>query len=120
MAARLGARLLDPQVAYLTGDAAAFDPMAATFEVLEVAPFGVARVRQLMRERRWRPVEIRRRAFPVEPDQLRRLLGRFEGEPIALLCTTIAGARTVIFARRVEEPARAERGGEKTAQGCRQ
>ena len=120
LAARLGARLLDPQVAYLTGDAASFDPMAATFEVLEVVPFGVARVRQLLRERRWRPVEIRRRAFPVEPDELRRLLGRVEGEPIALLCTTIAGTRTVVFARKVEDPSRAERAGEKTAQGCRQ
>ena len=105
---------------YLTGDAASFNPLAPTFEVLEVVPFGVARVRQLLRERRWRPVEIRRRAFPVEPDELRRLLGRVEGEPIALLCTTIAGTRTVVFARKVEDPSRAERAGEKTAQGCRQ
>ena len=101
LAHRLGAQLMDPMVAYLTGDGLAFDPLAATFRVLEVVPFSVARLRRLLRERGWRPDEIRRRAFPVEPDELRRLLGRLEGERVALLCTTLEGRRTVFVAERV-------------------
>jgi len=32
---------------------------------------------------------------------LRRLLGRIEGEPVSLLCTTLGGKRTIIVARRL-------------------
>lgn len=100
----LGARLMDEQVAYLTAPGPAFHPMAATFAVLEAMPFGVARLRQRLRDRGWRPTEVRRRAFPVEPEELLRMLGKLEGEPVTLLCTTLRGQRTVIIARRVEAP----------------
>ncbi|MEX0783887.1 MAG: SAM-dependent methyltransferase [Dehalococcoidia bacterium] len=102
----LGAQLMDPQVAYLTGPRPEIHPMAATFEVLEALPFSLSRLKARLRERSWRPDEVRRRAFPVEPDELRRLLGRLEGERVALLCTTIAGRRTVFVARRVMAPGR--------------
>lgn len=103
LAHRLGAWMLDSQVAYLSADSPAFDPLAATFEVLDVVPFSVRRLKELLAARGWRADEIRRRAFPVEPDELRRLLGRANGEPVTLLCTTIAGSRTVVVARRLRE-----------------
>ena len=102
LAYELDARLMDPQVAYLTAESPAFHPMAATFEVLDSLPFSLSRLKTRLRERGWRPDEIRRRAFPVEPDELRRLLGRLEGDRVTLVCTTIAGQRTVFVARRVE------------------
>lgn len=98
---RLGAQLLDEQVAYLTSEEPAFDALADTFEVMEVVPFSVARLRETLRARGWRADEIRRRAFPVEPDELRRLLGPIEGERVTLLCTTLQGRRTVVVARQV-------------------
>lgn len=105
LASRLEARLLDPHIAYLTADAPAFDPLAATFEVLEVLPFSVSGLKRRFRDAGWIPDEIRRRAFPVEPDELRRLLGRTSRKDgaarVTLLCTTIAGRRTVIVARRL-------------------
>lgn len=104
LAARLGAHLLDPQVAYLSGSTASAEPLAAAFQVLDVMHFSVARVRTRLRERGWRPTEVRRRAFPIEPDELRRLLGRLEGEPVTLLCTTLAGQRTVIVGRPGQQP----------------
>lgn len=97
----LGARLMDPQVAYLTAPEPAFHTMAATFEVLEVLPFAAGRLRERLRAARWRPAEVRRRAFPVEPDELLRILGPIEGEPVTLLLTTIAGKRLAIVARRL-------------------
>ena len=108
LAAQLGASLLDRQVAYLTASNAASSPLAAAFEVLDVVPFGVRSLKDHLRSRHWRPDEIRRRAFPVEPDELRRLLGKIDGEPVALLCTTLAGKRTVIVARKLPSPANCE------------
>ena len=99
LGARLGARLIDPHVAYLTGEAAAADPLADGFAVLDVLPFGVARLKTRLRDAGWRAQEIRRRAFPVEPDELRRLLGPQQGDAVTLLCTTIAGKRVVVFGR---------------------
>ncbi len=106
LAHRLGAWMLDSQVAYLSAGAPAFDPLAATFEVLDVVPFSVRRLKDLLAARGWHAGEVRRRAFPVEPDELRRLLGRPKGDPVTLLCTTIGGQRTVVVARRLrpEDP----------------
>ena len=105
LAHRLGAWMLDFQVAYLSAPKPAFSPLAATFEVLDVLPFSVNRLRDRLRAGGWRPDEIRRRAFPVEPDELRRLLGKLEGEPVSLLLTTLSGRRTVFIARRLFPPA---------------
>ena len=99
---RLNASLMDPQVAYLTSDTPAFDPLAATFEVIETVPFSVARLKERLKKLGLRADEIRRRAFPVEPDELRKLLGKGDGEPVTLLCTTIASRRTIFVARRVD------------------
>lgn len=103
LAARMEARLLDPAIAYLGADVPRIDPLAATFEVLDRVEFSLARLRRRLRECRWLPIEIRRRAFPVEPDELRRLLGRLEGDPVTLICTTIGGKRTVFVARRLHK-----------------
>lgn len=105
LARRLGAWLLDPHIAYLAGDRAAFSPFAATFEVLDTLPFSVSRLKQRLREAKWRPDEIRRRAFPVEPDELRKLLGRLQGDAVTLVCTTIGHERTVFICRRLFAPA---------------
>jgi len=109
LAAALGARQLDRRVAYLTGDRAAAHPLCATFEVVEVVDFGVGRLREVLRARGWRPGEIRRRAFPIEPDELRRTLGALAGEPVTLVCLTVGGRRLVVFAKPVGPEGR-ERG----------
>jgi hypothetical protein len=105
LAARLGASLMDSRVGYLTAAAPAFNDLAATFEVLDQAPFSVSALKKSLRARGWKPDEIRRRAFPVEPDELRRLLGVTEGEPVTLICTTLGGKRTVFVARRLTKAA---------------
>lgn len=102
LAAVVGGRMMDRQVAYLAANELVPHPLAATFEVLARVPFSVSRVRELLRANGWRADEIRRRAFPVEPDELRRLLGRLEGTPVTLICTTLAGGRTVFVGRRVD------------------
>ena len=100
LAHRCGAWLIDPQLGYLAADEPVATPLAAWFEVLEVMAFSVGRLKELLRRRGWRPGEVRRRAFPVEPDELLRLLGPMNGEPVVLFCTTVGGARKVVIGRR--------------------
>lgn len=95
----LGAAMLDPQVAYLTSESPASHPMCTTFEVLDVIPFSLTRVKERLRERAWRAEEVRRRAFPIEPDDFRRKLGKMDGTGVALLLTTIGTRRLVVVAR---------------------
>ncbi len=123
LAFRLGARMLDPQVAYLTSDEPRHTALAAAFEILDVLPFSIAKLKQYLRSNGLAAHEIRRRAFPVEPDDLRKLLGPLKGEPVALICTTLAGKRTVFVAKRVPAPAEHEDLGEitpETVQAARQ
>lgn len=123
LAHRLGARMLDPQVAYLTASEPRHTPLAAAFEILDVLPFSVGKLKQYLRSHGLAAHEIRRRAFPVEPDDLRKLLGPLQGEPVALICTTLAGKRTVFVAKRVPAPAKHEDFGEitpETVQAARQ
>ena len=123
LAHRLDARMLDPQVAYLTANEAFSTSLAAAFEVVDVLPFSVARLRQFLRAHGFAAQEIRRRAFPIEPDELRKLLGAQTGEPVALLCTTLQGKRTVIVGRRVARESllsRFEANGGETVQAARQ
>ncbi len=97
LAAMLGAHQMDARVAYLAGDTPVRHPLCATFRVLEVMPFGLKRLREHLRSHGLRPREIRRRAFPVEPDELRGALGRLEGEPVDLALATLGGERLVFL-----------------------
>ncbi|MFN0093738.1 MAG: THUMP-like domain-containing protein [Dehalococcoidia bacterium] len=106
---RSGGALVDRHLAYLTAREPHFDPLMDTFEVLAVVPFSVARLRAALRAGGWRPDEVRRRAFPIEPDELRRLVAVRTGTPVTVLCTTIAGERTAIIARRVDGTAKGGR-----------
>lgn len=104
----LGARLIDSHLGYLTAPAPVPTPFADAFEVIDVVPFSIARVKKRLQELSLRAHEIRRRAFPIEPDELRRLLGPQSGDPATLLCCTIAGKRQIILARPVQPAAEAQ------------
>ena len=51
IAAAVGGRLLDPQIAYITGDTATPTPWASRYEVHETLPFSLKRLRAALRER---------------------------------------------------------------------
>lgn len=102
LAAELRAWPLADGSAYLTGTTLVRVPFARAFAVLEVLPFSVRRLRERLRARGWRLGEVLRRRFPVEPDELRRLTGQLEGEPVAAVCTTVGERRVVILCRALE------------------
>lgn len=87
---------------YLTGDRAAPDAALAWFEIAEVLPFDVKRLKALLLARRCGRLEIKKRGVPHDPETVRRQL-RVPGENSATLFITRQGAAVVaIVARRVE------------------
>jgi len=90
---------IERDTAYLSGPAFEPSPFARAFAVVDVLEFSVERLRQHLRRRGWRLGEILRRHFPLAPEELRRLCGSSEGEPVVAVCTTVNGRRTVILAR---------------------
>jgi hypothetical protein len=69
-AARRGLTLLDPHLAYLTGDAP--PPGTRSFEILDAAPYSERTVRQWARRDAIGTLEIKQRGTPIVPDDLRR------------------------------------------------
>jgi SAM-dependent methyltransferase len=102
VAARLDATLLDPTIAYLTADRLEPTPFARAYEVTEVLPFQLKRLRALLRDRRVGTLEIKKRGSALEPERLRhdlRLTGpnaatlvltRVAARPTAILCQAVA------------------------------
>jgi hypothetical protein len=86
---------------YLTGDQATPDPALAWFEITDLLPFDVKRLKSLLRERRCGRLEIKKRGVPHDPEQVRRQL-RVPGENAAtVFITRVRGSVTAIVARRV-------------------
>lgn len=100
LAADLGARTLDPTIAYLTADHRVDTPFARGYSVLDVMPFGIKRLTAYLREHRLGVLEIKKRGTAVEPEELRRRLRprRFGEESATLVLTRIGGEQSVIVA----------------------
>jgi SAM-dependent methyltransferase len=69
-------RLLDPTIAYVTSDVLVPTPFATAYEITDVFPFHVGRLRALLRERGVGIVVVKKRGSSVLPEQLRRELLR--------------------------------------------
>ena len=102
---RLGAHLLDPDIAYLSGDSAVDSPFATTFEVLEVLGPGEKVLRRWVREHEVGTLEIKKRGVDVDPAVLRRRLSP-QGPNAAtlVLSRTPSGAVALVVRRVVPAP----------------
>ncbi|MFF3441028.1 methyltransferase domain-containing protein [Streptosporangium sp. NPDC002721] len=96
IAASVGGRLLDPQIAYVTGDAAVATPWASRYEVHETLPFSLKRLRAVLRERGAGNVTIKKRGSAVDVDRLRKEL-RLSGDESAVVILTRIGDRPFAF-----------------------
>ncbi|GAB2937593.1 class I SAM-dependent methyltransferase [Streptomyces mayteni] len=87
-------RLLDSEIAYVTTDAPAATPFATGYELTDVLPFNVKRLRALLRERGVGTVTVKKRGSPLTPEELIRRL-----KPSG------PSAATVFLTRIADEPA---------------
>ncbi|HEV7626331.1 MAG TPA: SAM-dependent methyltransferase, partial [Streptomyces sp.] len=67
VAEELNGHLVDPTIAYVTGDEAHFTPYATGYEITDVLPFNLKRLRALLRERGVGVATIKKRGSAVEP-----------------------------------------------------
>jgi hypothetical protein len=101
---RIGAAVLDRDVAYCTSDRPTTTPFVRWFEIDHVLPFGVKRLRAQLRAARVGELIVKTRAFPLRPEQITALLKPRGDTRAVLVCTTIGGEKTAILCR-APEPA---------------
>ena len=74
LASALGARTIDPTIAYLTADQYTPTPYAAAYEITDVLPFTVKKLRALVAERGYGTLAIKKRGADIDPAALRKQL----------------------------------------------
>jgi hypothetical protein len=100
LAAEHGASPITAKVAYRTADAAVEDPALSCFEVREVLPLDVKRLKALLRARKIGRLEIKQRGVTCKPEALRRQLGLAGDHAAVLLLLPIEGRSMAILAQR--------------------
>jgi THUMP domain-like len=96
VAGQLDGHLLDPTIAYITSEREVSSPFATAYEVLDVLPFGLKRLRALLRDRDIGRLTIKKRGSAIEPETLRRQL-RLRGSAAAtIVVTRLAGQPSVL------------------------
>lgn len=96
LARRMGARLLDPEIAYLTADQPVPSPFARGYAIEDHFPFQLKTLRRYLRERNVGSVTIKKRGSPLDPDVLRQAL-RLQGDTHRIMfLTQVMGRPTVL------------------------
>jgi hypothetical protein len=98
---RLGARLLDPHIAYLTADSLVESPFATTFRIVESLPYSEKRLASALAARRVGTAEIKKRGLDVDPAVLRRKLKLKGDASTTVILTRIGDSRIAFIAERV-------------------
>ncbi|WP_431930565.1 THUMP-like domain-containing protein [Nonomuraea jabiensis] len=80
-------RLLDPMIAYITGDDPIDTPWASRYEIEDILPFSGKKLRAALRERQVGNVTIKKRGSAVDIERLRTDL-RLNGEKSATIILT--------------------------------
>ncbi|WP_369055761.1 class I SAM-dependent methyltransferase [Kineococcus terrestris] len=96
VAERVGGRLVDETIAYVTTDEPATTPLASAFAVHDVLPFGLKPLRAYLRARDVGPLTVKKRGTAVDPDELRRRLGLRGSRAATLVLTRVAGRQSVL------------------------
>ncbi|MBB5939609.1 class I SAM-dependent methyltransferase [Streptomyces zagrosensis] len=103
VAQRVGGRLIDPTIAYITSDDLVPTPYATAYEITDVLPFNVKRLKALLRERDIGVLTVKKRGSPVTPEELRKKVRPQGSGAATVFLTRVAGAPAMLIGR----PARA-------------
>ncbi|HOF88975.1 MAG TPA: SAM-dependent methyltransferase [Armatimonadota bacterium] len=101
LAGELGLRRIDPDIAYLTGEAPVTSPFVTGFQVREIIPWSLKRLNAGLAARRIGRVEIKKRGFPLTPEALRPKLKLTGAAAATLICTRARGTAVVLIADRL-------------------
>jgi SAM-dependent methyltransferase len=102
LGARLGAWLIDPEIAYLTSDTLQETPFARAWRVLRHGPFGLKALNRWLRELGAGAVVVKKRGSPIEPDAfVRRLKTLPGGAPLTVFLTRAGGRPWMLVAAEI-------------------
>lgn len=96
VAAGVDGALIDPSIAYVTADRLVGTPFARAYEIEDVLPFSVKRLRAALRRRGVGTLTIKKRGSAVDVDRLHRDL-RPAGDESATVILTRLGTRPYAF-----------------------
>ncbi|MFB8362900.1 SAM-dependent methyltransferase [Streptomyces sp. NPDC055929] len=100
-AQELDGGLIDATIAYVTSDALRRTPYATAYEITDVLPFNVKRLRALLRERGVGRLTVKKRGSAVEPEELRRKVRPQGPGEATVFLTRVAGAPSMLVGRPV-------------------
>ena len=101
VARQLDGGMLDPHIAYVTGDAALTSPFVQSFRVREKLPTGAKALGAALRARGIGTLEIKKRGVDVDPAAFRRALALRGDESATLILTRVGTRRMAVLADRV-------------------
>ncbi|QNS04614.1 THUMP-like domain-containing protein [Streptomyces xanthii] len=98
VAEEVGGGLLDETIAYVTADELHDTAYAAAYEITDLLPFNVKKLKALLREREVGVLTVKKRGSAVEPEELRRkVMPKPFGKGAAtVFLTRVAGAPTML------------------------
>jgi hypothetical protein len=105
LAAQLGARQLDAEIAYLTADALRPTPWVKAYTVETSLPFQLKRLRERLRAMGVGRVTVKKRGSPLEPEALIKQLRLAGTEHRVVFLTHVRGAAWVVIGESVEREA---------------
>lgn len=101
LARRLGGRMLDPTIAWITTPEPPETPFGQAFRVVERLPLDVKVLKRELRARGIGTLEIKKRGVDVDPAQFRTRLALAGDASATLVLTRVAGARAAILVERL-------------------
>jgi len=104
LAQDLDATTIDPTIAYLTSDRLVATPFATAYEITDVLPFAVKRLRALIAERGIGSLTVKKRGADVDPAALRKQLRPSGPHSAVLIVTRALGAHTAVLAQPARSP----------------
>ncbi|MEU8889296.1 SAM-dependent methyltransferase [Streptomyces sp. NPDC048442] len=89
--------LIDETIAYITADALRPTPYATPYEITDQLPFGVKKLKALLREREVGILTVKKRGSAVEPEELRKKMKLSGKNSATVFLTRVAGAPTILI-----------------------
>ncbi|RYJ24990.1 hypothetical protein CU044_4901 [Streptomyces sp. L-9-10] len=89
--------LIDETIAYITADEPRPTAFATAYEITDQLPFGLKKLKALLREREVGVLTVKKRGSAVEPEELRRRLKLRGPHATTVFLTRVAGAPTMLI-----------------------
>jgi SAM-dependent methyltransferase len=99
IAQQLDGRLIDPTIAYITADELRPTPYATPYEITDVLPFNVKKLKALLREREVGILTVKKRGSAVEPEELRKKVKPQGSHSATVFLTRVTGAPAMLVGR---------------------